>query len=35
MRIIVTDIGMIWNHENPFLEKYKDSVMVVCLEGKK
>ena len=34
MRIIVSDTGLIWNHENPFLEKYKTAVTVVCLDGK-
>ena len=35
MILVVTDTGRIWNHENPFLEKYKDIVLVVCLKGKK
>ncbi len=35
MRIVVTDSGTIWNHENPYLEQYKDAVVVVCLSGKK
>lgn len=35
MLLVVTDTGRIWNHENPFLEKYKDIVLVVCLKGKK
>ncbi len=34
MRIVVTDSGTIWNHENPYLEQYKDVVLVVCLSGK-
>lgn len=34
MRIVVTDTGNIWNHENPFLEQFKDIVFVVCLNGK-
>ena len=34
MRIVVTDTGNIWNHENPFLEQFKDIVLVVCLNGK-
>ncbi|MDE5699435.1 MAG: membrane receptor RagA [Lachnospiraceae bacterium] len=34
MQIIVTDTAFIWNHENPGLEQLKDSVLVVCLEGK-
>jgi len=34
MRIIVTDTGNIWNHNNSFLEKFKDVVLVVCLNGK-
>lgn len=34
MRIIVTDTGWIWNHENPILKKYKDIVVVLCLYGK-
>jgi len=35
MLLVVTDTGKIWNHENPFLEKYKDRVLVVCLNGEK
>ena len=35
MLLVVTDTGKIWNHENPFLEKYKNAVLVVCLNGKK
>ena len=35
MRILITDTGMIWNKDNPFLEKYKDILTVVCLDGKK
>ena len=35
MLLVVTDKGNIWNHNNPFLEKYKDMVLVVCLGGKK
>lgn len=35
MRIIVTDTGLIWNHKNPMLKKCRDTVMVVCLNGKK
>ena len=35
MLLVVTDTGRIWNHENPFLEKYKDIVLVVCLKGEK
>lgn len=35
MRLIVTDEGLIWNHNNPCLEAYKDIVLVVCLNGKK
>lgn len=34
MRIVVTDTGNIWNHENLFLEQFKDIVLVVCLNGK-
>lgn len=34
MRLIITDTDFIWNQNNPFLEKYKDIVLVVCLEGK-
>lgn len=34
MRLVITDTGFIWNQNNPFLEKYKDIVLVVCLEGK-
>lgn len=35
MRIIITDMGNIWNPDNPFLETVKDIVLVVCLNGKK
>lgn len=35
MRIVVTDTGNIWNHDNPFLEQFKDIVLVVCLNGEK
>ena len=35
LRLIVTDTGMIWNHKNPILKKYKDAVLVVCLKGEK
>lgn len=35
MYIVVTDCGHFWNHENPILKKYKESVIVVCLNGKK
>ena len=35
MLLVVTDTGKIWNHENPFLEKYKERVLVVCLNGEK
>lgn len=35
MRILITDTGMIWNKDNPFLEKFKDILLVVCLDGKK
>lgn len=34
MRLVITDTGLIWNQNNPFLEKYKDIVLVVCLCGK-
>ncbi len=33
MRIIVTDTALIWNHDNPALEQFKDIVLVVCLDG--
>ena len=35
MYIVVTDCGFFWNHENPILKKYKESVIVVCLNGQK
>ena len=35
MRIIVTDTGIIWDPDNPFLEQFKESVLVVYLNGKK
>lgn len=34
MRLVITDTGFVWNPNNPFLEKYKDIVLVVCLYGK-
>lgn len=34
MRLVITDTGFVWNQDNPFLEKYKDIVLVVCLGGK-
>ena len=34
MRLVITDTGFIWNQNNPFLDKYKDIVLVVCLCGK-
>ena len=34
MRLVVTDSGYIWNHMNPYLERFKDIVLVVCLSGK-
>lgn len=34
MRIVVTDKGLIWNHKNPALEKFKDNVIEVCLNGR-
>ena len=34
MKLVITDTGNIWNADNPFLEKYKDNVLVVCLKGK-
>ena len=33
MRLVITDTGFLWNQNNPFLEKYKDIVLVVCLHG--
>ena len=33
MRIVVSDTGMIWNPHNPYLEKYRDDVLCVYLEG--
>ena len=35
MRLVITDTGLIWNVNNPFLEKYKNMITVVCLGGKK
>ncbi len=35
MRLIITDTGLIWNEKNPYLEQFKESVLVVCLHGKK
>lgn len=35
MYIVVTDCGYFWNNENPILKKYKESVIVVCLNGQK
>ncbi len=33
MRLVITDTGFIWNKDNPFLKKYKDIILVVCLGG--
>ena len=33
MRLVITDTGKIWNPKNPFLEQFKDIVLVVCLNG--
>lgn len=35
MRLVITDTGLIWNQYNPILEKYKEIVLIVCIEGKK
>lgn len=35
MRIIITDTGNIWNPHNPYLEQFRDIVLIVCLNGKK
>ncbi len=35
MKIFVTDEGTYWNHKTPILERYADSVVIVCLDGKK
>ncbi len=32
--IFIVEEGSIWNERNPILEKYADSVVVVCLYGK-
>ena len=34
MRMITTDASLIWHHENPILEKFKEILLVVCLEGR-
>lgn len=34
MRVIITDTVFFWNRENPALEKLKDVLLVVCLDGK-
>ncbi len=34
MVIFIVEEGSIWNERNPILEKYADSVVVVCLYGK-
>ncbi len=34
MRLVITDTGMLWKHDNPILEQFKDIVLVVCLNGK-
>lgn len=33
MTIVVADTGLIWNPNNPYLEKYNDDVVCVYLEG--
>ena len=35
MRLIITDTGNIWNIDNPFLKRFKEIVLVVCLRGEK
>ncbi len=34
MRLVLTDTGTLWKHDNPILEQFKDIVLVVCLNGK-
>ena len=33
MKIVITDTGILWNPGNPILKKYRDLILVVCLEG--
>ena len=35
MRIVITDTGDIWNQDNPYLEKLKDIILVICLKGRR
>lgn len=35
MKIVITDTGILWNPGNPILKKYRDLILVVCLEGVK
>ena len=35
MKIVITDTGILWNPGNPILKKYRDLILVVCLEGMK
>ncbi len=35
MRLVITDTGYIWNKDNPFLKRFKDIVLVVCLNGER
>ena len=32
MKIVITDTGILWNPGNPILKKYRDLILVVCLE---
>ncbi len=34
MRLIMTDNSMLWDIDDPFWEQFKDTILVVCLNGK-
>ena len=33
MRLIMTDNSKLWNIDDPFWERFKDIILVVCLDG--
>ena len=35
MKIVITDSSILWHYGNPILKKYRDLILVVCLEGMK
>lgn len=35
MRIVIADTGNIWSQDNHFLERLKNIILIVCLNGRK